>query len=686
MLIEAARGRDEPLDHILLSGPPGPRQDDARGRHRQRARRAPADDVRARPSSAPGDLAAILTNLEERDVLFIDEIHRLNRAVEEVLYPAMEDFSLDIVIGKGPAARSLRLDLPRFTLDRRDHAHRAAHRAAARPLRHGVPARLLHARRARGDRAALGGHPRRDDRRRGRGRDRAALARHASAREPPAQARARLRAGAPRRATSPRTSPPRRSRSSRSTTSGSTGWTSRSSRRSRSKFSGRPVGLNTLAAAVGEEPDTLEDVYEPYLLQLGFLDAHAEGPSGHAARVRAPRHEAAPAPGAGAAGRALLGRATRDRAAAPRSARSPAAPVGAGRREPRRSSPSSWRCSSPGRRRCSRCALVAVPGVLLGWGAGVDELVDAPCGTARLPWVVLAAFAVLLAVGRARRGRAARERRGLGAQPVQGPAAGRRAQPRFESRRRRHGDRRRARRSRPSCSCSTSAGDQRVRARHRAVASRHRRDARVPRRGSRMTSSARSSPRWSARIVAGDILFGTALAALMGPLKAVRELARAAARRLRDRAAAATAARAGRLRGRSRLRRRLRRMRSTISAADDAAGCLGAIGVAVFLAVVVAVTYAAVVAAAWIVTLWGRAAAPHGVREGRCRGDAAAEGPGSRCSPRSRSVVDVGQRRRRRRPFVRRHLLRADERAPRDRARREAAVRATARGARGRRR
>ena len=115
MLIEAAKGRDEPLDHILLSGPPG------LGKTTLAGVIANELGVHLRTTSGPaieraGDLAAILTNLEERDVLFIDEIHRLNRQIEEVLYPAMEDFSLDIVIGKGPAARSLRLDLPRFTL------------------------------------------------------------------------------------------------------------------------------------------------------------------------------------------------------------------------------------------------------------------------------------------------------------------------------------------------------------------------------------------------------------------------------------------------------------------------------------------------------------------------------------------------------------------------------------------
>ena len=113
--IEAARRRNEPLDHVLLYGPPG------LGKTTMAAVIANEMGVNMRITSGPaiekaGDLAALLTNLQENDILFVDEIHRLNRAVEEILYPAMEDYAIDIIIGKGPSANSIRLDLPHFTL------------------------------------------------------------------------------------------------------------------------------------------------------------------------------------------------------------------------------------------------------------------------------------------------------------------------------------------------------------------------------------------------------------------------------------------------------------------------------------------------------------------------------------------------------------------------------------------
>ncbi len=131
-------------------------------------------------------------------MLFVDEIHRLNRTIEEILYPALEDFRLDIIVGQGPAARTLTLDLPPFTLDRRDDANRPADDAAARPLRAHVQARPLHARGARHDRAAQRADPRRRDRGRGRRRDRAARARDAADREPDPAPGARRRRGAAR--------------------------------------------------------------------------------------------------------------------------------------------------------------------------------------------------------------------------------------------------------------------------------------------------------------------------------------------------------------------------------------------------------------------------------------------------------------------------------------------------------
>ena len=113
--IEAAQKRNEPLDHVLLYGPPG------LGKTTLSSIIANEMNSNIRITSGPaiekpGDLAALLTNLSENDVLFIDEIHRLNKSVEEILYPALEDYSLDIIIGKGPSARSIRLDLPKFTL------------------------------------------------------------------------------------------------------------------------------------------------------------------------------------------------------------------------------------------------------------------------------------------------------------------------------------------------------------------------------------------------------------------------------------------------------------------------------------------------------------------------------------------------------------------------------------------
>ena len=143
VFIDAARGRGDALDHVLFAGPPG------LGKTTLAQIVARELGVNFKMTSGPviakaGDLAALLTNLEERDVLFIDEIHRLNPAVEEILYPAMEDFQLDLIIGEGPAARSVRIDLAKFTLGRRDHPDRPADDAAPGPVRHTGPAQFLY--------------------------------------------------------------------------------------------------------------------------------------------------------------------------------------------------------------------------------------------------------------------------------------------------------------------------------------------------------------------------------------------------------------------------------------------------------------------------------------------------------------------------------------------------------------
>ena len=242
-------------------------------------------------------MAAILTALEPDDVLFIDEIHRLNRAIEELLYPAMEDGCIDIVIGQGPGAHSLRLDLAPLHAGRCHHPHRAADHAAARPVRHHPPARPLPARGDRADRHRSAAHP-------GCRSTTAACRRSAAARA--------ARRGSPTGccaacATSRRCATGRDHREVAVAGAGAV-----RGRRARpgadrprdpapiaETFSGGPVGLSTLAVAIGEEADTLEDVYEPYLLQLGLLQRTPRGRVHHAHRLRSPRSAGAgarPAP------------------------------------------------------------------------------------------------------------------------------------------------------------------------------------------------------------------------------------------------------------------------------------------------------------------------------------------------------------------------------------------------------